>query len=349
MGEPTVGTILAELYRLIAPIGGGAMGTVWRAARVDGGDDVAIKILSTQLEERPDLVERFEREATLARDVDHPNVCRVFGHGKTDEGHRFLVIELLEGQSLAERLDSTPPITAAELVEGIIAIVDGLAAVHEAGVVHRDLKPDNIFLTEADGAKLIDFGVSKGGEAMQKLTATGEVLGTPVFMAPEQADSAKAAEPSADVYGIGAILYDALAGRPPFESKSLAMLLLAVAFEEPVPLEEVRPGVPIEIATLVHETMAKAPNDRPPSAAALGEALRALFTAHREALEQLELPREWMSTGPDNGPNIAVPRVAESESLDVGAAAIPTRNGPLIAGIVVALLALGAVVAITLL
>jgi serine/threonine protein kinase len=214
----------------------------------------------------------------------------VHGFGTTGAGQHYLAMELLEGQSLSERLEVGSPMSAEELLTHIAVVLTGLDEIHAAGVVHRDLKPDNVFITREGQAKLIDFGVSKTAGAAQ-LTSTGEVLGTPVFMAPEQADSAKSAMPAADIYAMGAILYDALAGRPPFESKSLAMLLMAIAFEDPPPVTRARPEVPAALAELVARCMSKSPTARPGSATELRLELESLLDAHRDELRHLALSR----------------------------------------------------------
>ncbi|MBW2465312.1 MAG: serine/threonine protein kinase, partial [Deltaproteobacteria bacterium] len=202
---PAVGTVIGERYRLEEELGGGAMGCVFRASVIAGGEDVAIKVIAPELVGRPGLVERLEREALLVQGVEHRAVRRVHEYGTTDDGVPFLVSELLEGESLDERLSREPALTAADMLQITIDILDGLEAVHAAGVVHRDLKPDNIFIDRDAAPKIIDFGVSKGALAGPALTTTGEILGTPVFMSPEQADHAKGATPAADVYGMATL------------------------------------------------------------------------------------------------------------------------------------------------
>ncbi|RLB48933.1 MAG: hypothetical protein DRJ42_22105, partial [Deltaproteobacteria bacterium] len=170
--------------------------------------------------------------------------------------------------------------------------------------------------------KIIDFGVSKGALAGPSLTTTGEILGTPVFMSPEQADHARGATPAADVYGVGAILYDALAGRPPFEAPSLGMLLLAVAFEDPAPLADVRPGVPPALVALVAQAMAKAPAERPMSADAFSTSLREILEAHGAELAALELPRTDGQT-PDAAEAAAISGSGTDSDTDYGTALDP--------------------------
>ncbi len=353
MEAAAIGAVIGERYRLEEELGGGAMGCVFRASVIAGGEDVAIKVIAPELVGRAGLVERLEREALLVRGVEHPAIRRVHECGTTDDGVPFLVSELLEGESLDERLSREPVLTGADMLQITIDVLDGLEAVHAAGVVHRDMKPDNIFIDRDGAPKIIDFGVSKGALAGASLTITGEILGTPVFMSPEQADHARGATPAADVYGVGAILYDALAGRPPFEAPSLGMLLLAVAFEDPAPLADVRPGVPPALVALVAQAMAKAPAERPMSADAFATSLRVILEAHGAELAALELPRTDGQT-PDAAEAAAISGAGSDSgtALDPDAVPeLPRRRGAglAVAGVAAFLLMMLAVVVFALL
>ncbi|AKF10552.1 serine/threonine protein kinase [Sandaracinus amylolyticus] len=280
-----IGSVLGGRWELVAPVGGGGMGTVWRARDRQGGDDVAVKLMAKHVRGLASFEERFSREAIACESVRHPNVVSVLGHGTTDENEPYLVLELLEGESLGWRIERTPPPMAREAIGWIVDALAGLEAVHAAGIVHRDLKPDNLFLANAPGGrtrvKLLDFGISRMtaappmGRAAQwdSLTRSGEMLGTPVYMAPEQGTNAHHVDHRADLFSVGAILYETLAGRAPFEGANVGEILLAVSADDPEPLHERVPAIGSEVSAVVARALAKSPDDRWPDARAMREAL----------------------------------------------------------------------------
>jgi serine/threonine protein kinase len=243
------------------------MGVVHLGIHEETGAERAIKTLQTN---DPELSLRFQREAeAMARLDGHPNIVRVHAFGQ--EGNtKYLVMDLARGGSLGDRLTKGPlkPGEAATLVRDL---AQGLAQAHAAGILHRDLKPDNVLFGEDGTPKLTDFGLAKLADATS-LTETGTIMGTPAYMSPEQADASKAVDARSDVYGLGAILYHALAGVPPFKGPSAMVILARVFKDSPQPPSAFSP-VPAGLDRLCLQTLAKDPRERPHSATALDHAL----------------------------------------------------------------------------
>jgi hypothetical protein len=260
-------------------IGGGGMGTVYRARNVRLGRLVALKLIhADQLS--PAMRQRLEAEARAVAALDHPHIVKVFEVGECQPAGGgppvpFIALEYVSGGSLEKRLagQALPPAEAARLV---LLLARAMQHAHARGVVHRDLKPANVLLappadeqalnTSLGCPKVTDFGLARQVTAEQRLTHTGAVLGTPSYMAPEQAEGSSAVGPAADVWALGVILYRLLAGRKPFESPSLTDLLHKVCHETPAPLRQVRPGVPEELERLCLNCLEKAPERRPAAA-----------------------------------------------------------------------------------
>ncbi|HBP20197.1 MAG TPA: hypothetical protein DEA08_20710, partial [Planctomycetes bacterium] len=253
-------------YQVVGELGRGGMGVVYRALDPSSGREVALKVLPplADAEER----QRFSREAETARAIDHPNVLAVLELGQ-ERGRPYLVTELAPGGSLADRLRRAP-LDPEEAARVVAQVARGLAAAHERGALHRDLKPGNVLFAADGRALLADFGLARRVRD-ETLTATGTVLGTPGYMSPEQAQGERADERS-DVYGLGSLLYAALVGQPPFRGRSLLETLTAVV-NDPAPAPA---GAPSELAAIACRCMAKDPRERYPSASAVAEALAGL-------------------------------------------------------------------------
>lgn len=259
------GTVIGEKYRLDTPIGQGGTATVWRAVHTTLDRPVAVKFLEIAGTHSAEQAARFLREAKLAAGLHHRHVVDILDFGVTEPGQPYMVMELLEGKSLADRYTDGPDVSDWDLLEIVAMTLSGLAAVHDKGVVHRDVKPENIFLVEdADGIypKLLDFGVSRGFGVEGRVTRTGAVVGTPQYMSPEQARGKKDVDHRSDLWAVGVLLYEGFGGVVPFDSENPGDVLIAVATEEPRPLEELRPDLPAEALALVHKALRKDPAER---------------------------------------------------------------------------------------
>ena len=259
--------MIAGRYALERPLGHGAMAVVDLARDVELDRPVALKRLAENRARDDQLRARFLREARLAARLAHPNVVRVYDVGE-DDGRPFIAMEYVEGETLAALVGRRGPLPADEVAELGVQICRGLAAAHDAGLVHRDVKPQNLLLRHDGLLKLGDFGVAFGVEGT-RLTTAGTVLGTAAYLAPEQARGEEVTA-AADVYGVGAVLYELVTGRPPRSPSSLAELTDPAAILPP-------DGAPPALAAVVMRCLAAEPADRPPSAAAVAAALAALL------------------------------------------------------------------------
>ena len=256
---------------------------------------VAVKVLGGALAGDGRAAERLRREARAAARLEHPNIARVLDLGEQD-GRPYLVMELLEGESLAGRIDRAGAMAPPEAARVAVAVADALEAAHQAGVVHRDVKPGNVFLTSGGEVKVLDFGIaSAAGEAA---LTTGEMLGTPAYLAPERV-LGHPATPAADIYALGVVLYELLAGRRPFDDGSDIELAMAHVHAQPPPLALAAPSAPPSMVAACEQAMAKDPSARPPSAAAFAQLVRAQRPAPGlPATRPLPLPAAVVSNVP---------------------------------------------------
>lgn len=277
---PQPGDVIAGKYRIDCAIGTGGMGAVYQATHRVTGKRFALKWLLPQVSTSGDAAQRFIREAQVAGRFEHPNVVEVYDVGS--EGDSFyMVMELLEGESLAERVDRSGPLSAAEACELLIPCLRGIAEAHAAGIVHRDLKPANIFICHAvrsmaEHAKVLDFGISKmsgapGGELGEGMTKSGTLIGTPHYMPLEQMRG-RAVDHRADIYAFGVVMYQVLSGNLPYPADSFSDLVLALAHASPQPLEEIV-ALPRGLSDVIMRAMAREADDRYQSIEELIEAL----------------------------------------------------------------------------
>lgn len=285
-GDELVGTTLNSTYVVERLLGEGGMGRVYLARHTRIAQKrVAVKVLHAEFSNRPEVLVRFQREAEAAAAISHPNVVAVLDIDKTPRGMPYLVTEYLEGIDLADHLKEVKRLDVLDAVSITRQLCRGLAAAHARGVIHRDLKPPNVFLVGdfSKGAparlyaKILDFGLSsfKPDEGSPSLTKTGFIMGTPSYMAPEQARGQKV-DHRADVYGLGTILYTVLTGRAPFDEESPHATILAVLNDEPPRPRSLMPTIPPHLELVIERAMAKNPSDRYPDMAAFEAALDAL-------------------------------------------------------------------------
>lgn len=242
-------------YRIVRELAAGGMGAVVEAERLEDGARVAVKFLHPELADEPEMHRRFRREASILQALDHPNVVRVFGVGTDAQGRSYTVMELLEGETLHARLEREGHIEPAALEPILAAITAGLEAVHAHGVLHGDLKPANVFTTsDGETAKLVDFGTSKV-HGLERLTRTGEVIGTPIYMPPELLTGDGAIDERIDTYSLGVLIYQALCGEPPFLERNPGRLLFQIVMGESVPLRERLPDLPEKLEKMVERAM----------------------------------------------------------------------------------------------
>jgi serine/threonine protein kinase/tetratricopeptide (TPR) repeat protein len=316
-------------YEIVEPLGQGGMGEVYRASDLRLDRSVAIKIVDSGGAVSAELRERFDREAKAVARLEHPNICRIYDVGH-DGGLDYFVMECLEGDTLASRM-ARGPMPADEAIEIARQIADALAYTHQHGLVHRDLKPGNVMLTRT-GAKLLDFGIAKwlsgashrGAVTSSTLVGVGAIAGTLQYMAPEQIDG-KPVDGRCDLFALGAILYEMLAGRPAFTGDTPSATMAAILTGQPVPLRDILPELPPAVAKVVARCLAKRPDDRWQSADAVADALGKLKTRTRPRADtSRSRPAAASRTPPKTADAIAAASRTPPTTADAIAAASPT-------------------------
>lgn len=287
--DPLIGRVFDGKYRLEERLGGGGMGTVYRATHLLIGRAVAVKVLSQRFVGDETAQQRFRREARASGRMAHPNAVMVNDFGATDDGWLYIVMELLEGQTLRDLLAREAPLDPARAVSIILQACAAVGAAHEAGLIHRDLKPPNIFIEQRPNlpavVKVLDFGVAKFAvedhdDDYNTLTQVGAIIGTPRYMSPEQCSGAAPLTPSSDVYSLGIILYEMLTGSVPFSADTPLAVALKQVSEPPRPPREIVASTPVELERVVLHALAKNPADRPSD----GNELRRELQATAEGL-----------------------------------------------------------------
>jgi hypothetical protein len=283
----SVGTRLGK-YQIVRLLGSGGMGAVYEGFHTEIGKRVAIKVLGPSIAAIPGARARFLREAQLTSKVRHPNIVDVTDMGN-EGGQAYLVMEFLEGEDLSQRLARVRPIAPMDLAEVMVPVCSAVVAAHQAGITHRDLKPQNIFLAagpHGEQSKVLDFGISKGTDQLGAgtLTGTGAMIGTPFYLAPEQILDGKSAGPASDQYALGVILYECLTGRRPFESDNLFVVFQAIVNGSPVPPRQIVPSLPPALEQVVLRATHVDPKKRYPSVKALGRALLPFISARGRLL-----------------------------------------------------------------
>jgi serine/threonine-protein kinase len=285
------GRVIAGKYRLIRVLGKGAMGAVWLAEHVTLGSEVAIKLMHHEIASNPNARARFDREAQLVARIQSAHVVRVLDHGMTDDGSSFIAMERLTGESLRERLATRGRLPVADVARVVSHVTRAMTKAHEAGLIHRDLKPDNIFVSiDDDGEtfKVLDFGVAKASDALglagMDPTRTGALVGTPYYMSPEQAQGARSLDARADLWALGVVVYECLTGQRPFTAPALGPLIAKIMAAPIEPISTRIPGVPREVDAWMQKALERDPNKRFQTARELGES----FLVAAGAAESME-------------------------------------------------------------
>ena len=265
-----VGQVVADRYHIVKKLGEGGMGQVYLGEHVKMGRRSAIKVMNPSMVHDPDAVARFNREASNASRINHPNVCAIYDFGETPDGLIYLAMEFIEGEPLTDLLEREGALPIARASSIFLQVAEALQAAHDLGIVHRDLKPDNIMLARRKGGgdvvKVVDFGIAKavgGDEAGQKVTKTGLVVGTPEFMSPEQL-SGDTLDGRSDLYSLALVFYRMLSGKLPFEATTVQETMIKRLTDEPTKLAEARPDLsfPPGLQPVLDTALARTPMER---------------------------------------------------------------------------------------
>ncbi|MDX1429036.1 MAG: serine/threonine-protein kinase, partial [Rhodothermales bacterium] len=283
-------------FEIIDRLGGGGMGVVYTAQDTRLKRRVALKFLPAHLSTDEDAKRRFEQEAEAASALNHPNICTIYDIGETDDGQMFIAMAHYEGETLKKRLEHGA-MSVEEAASIARQVAEGLAVAHEKGIVHRDVKPANILITDRGRAVILDFGLAKLAGTMD-LTKSGSTLGTAHYMSPEQA-RAEEVDERTDLWSLGVILFEMLTGQLPFQGGYEQAIVYAILNEDPIPLRELRPDVPDDVAELVGRLLAKNPDERLRNASeavvALGEVALPSAHMHAAAAQPERLVPPWMA------------------------------------------------------
>lgn len=285
MSDSLIGAVLLDRYKVTGRIGQGGMGAVYEATHTLIGKRVAVKVLLDKYAYKDQVVARLEQEARLASSIGHENIIDITDFGQTPDGRTFVVMEYLEGQSLAECVSKDGPLPEERAIRIALQVASALSAAHAKGILHRDVKPENVFLLRRKGqdfVKVVDFGISKSlrgeedGGASPRLTQTGMVLGTPLYMSPEQARGDDDLDQRIDVYALGVILYEMVTGEVPFQGSNYLNIISRVLNDELRPLRELRPELSAGLESVILRALAKSRDERYPSCEALAADLQAV-------------------------------------------------------------------------
>jgi serine/threonine-protein kinase len=325
---PTPDSVLGSKYRLVRRIAGGGMGSVWLARHLSLDAEVAVKLMSPLIADTPTALSRFEREAKASAQLKSKHIVKVQDYG-VEDGTPFMVMELLEGEDLGQRLTRVGRMSIAELSPIFTEICKGLKVAHDAGIVHRDLKPSNVFLAregEDEIVKLCDFGVARETKTqiVEDKTSSGVVVGSPHHMSPEQAQAGKIDHRS-DLWALGVLVYRALTGNKPFDGEALAVVMLAVVTKDAPPATSVVPELPPDIDKFFARALSREVELRFQSAMAMAEALRTIGEG-KDASRLLALPEVVATLGRDEPTLAAAVAAPPATPSDSGGAITPASE-----------------------
>jgi serine/threonine-protein kinase len=292
--QDLVGQILADRYRVVRLVGEGGMGQVYEAQHVNINKRFAVKLLRPEIVSNAEAVQRFRQEAWSASSIGHENIIEIEDFATLPSGAVYLAMEFLVGESLAERMRAEPPLPFGEALDVVLQVASGLGAAHDKSIIHRDMKPENIFLAQKHGraiVKILDFGIAKvsGADGNKSLTRTGTIFGTPHYMSPEQA-LGKPLDHRADIYSVGVIMYELFTGRVPFEAESFMGILTKHITSTPKPPRQMAPerDISAEMEAVILRAMAKEPDERYQS---MGELLHDVAAIAAVRAPEILLPR----------------------------------------------------------
>ncbi|MBI5535807.1 MAG: serine/threonine protein kinase [Deltaproteobacteria bacterium] len=327
------GRVIAGKYQIVRALGEGGMGAVYEALHTKTGRRVALKVVvSEELLKHEETLRRFEREARAAGAIETQHIVQVFDAGTDPEsGHPFMAMEYLSGEDLQKILERMGPLNHELALRIVTQACIGLHKAHEQGVIHRDIKPANIFLSKRDAGemvvKILDFGIAKlkmeqltGSGDSHALTQTGSMLGSPLYMSPEQAKGLKTIDHRTDIWSMGAVLYETLAGLPPHNADTLGMLIFKICTTTPPPIRQVAPWVPEAVASVVHQALQQDPDARFSSVSAMLDAMRPLLPSGHTLSDSMIVGAE---------PHRRAEAVSNyAAATDPGAAQATTGDGP---------------------
>lgn len=302
--DPLIGQLLASRFQLQEMIGQGAMAVVYKAKQTAVDRFVAVKIMRPELATDPVQVKRFQREARSLSKLDHPNLLKIFDIGQTPTGRPYFIMEYLKGRSIEKMLEESGPVQPAFALKMFLQVCDAMDHAHRQGIIHRDLKPENIMLVRHEDnqhlTKVVDFGIVKYTDdqmVSQRLTKTGEVWGSPVYMSPEQCKGEKL-DPRSDIYSLGLVMYEALTGEMTFDATKIAAIIVKQIYEVPKPFKEIRPDLNIDpqLEAIVFKCLEKDPNNRYQSMVELKNVLKRAQDA--EAKRTSKQSGSYMMTNP---------------------------------------------------
>ncbi len=361
-----MGSVVADRYHILKKLGEGGMGQVYLAEHVKMGRKSALKVMNPGMNQDADAIARFNREASNASRLNHPNICAIYDFGETPDGLIYLAMEFIEGQSLTalvEKSGALPPARAASIIH---QSADALQVAHDAGIVHRDLKPDNIMIAKnrdgSDLAKVVDFGIAKAHSSdAQKVTKTGMVVGTPEYMSPEQLSGDKL-DGRSDIYSLALVAFNCLTGKLPFPGESAQEAMIARLIEQPKTLAEMRPDVawPADVQAVMDKALARDAAERYQSAAQFGRELWAacesmpvsqaaeagtqVLSAPAATAAAASVPKTRVATPGEGGKTVATPaaaKAAPAAASEAAPVAVRKSNTGLIAAAVIGIAVLG--------